>query len=127
MKRIAIPTNDKTTISEHFGRSKHFLIFELDGEQIKNRAERINPETDHSHHDHSALVKILKDCSDVICLNLGMKIYHDLRTLGIKVHLTEERDIEKAVKLFAEGKISGIDERPLCHGGHNNQHRHQHH
>ena len=38
--RIAIPTNDGASISEHFGRSAAFLIFEIENGQIKRRDSR---------------------------------------------------------------------------------------
>ena len=38
--RIAVPTNDGTSISEHFGRSAAFLIFETENGKIKSRSQR---------------------------------------------------------------------------------------
>ncbi len=46
--RIAVPTNDGKPISEHFGRSASFLVFEVESDQVKNRETRIN-EMQHSH------------------------------------------------------------------------------
>lgn len=120
--KIAIPTNDRKTISEHFGRSKYFMIFEIDKGQIKSREERTNSERDHSHHSHGAIVKILEDCSDILCINLGMRIYNDLSSIGIKIHLVDEKNIEDAVKLFVEGKITDINDKKICLGGDYHEH-----
>jgi len=52
--KIAVPTNDGVTLSEHFGRSNAFLIFELENGQITSRSKRSNRAchagTDHDHH-----------------------------------------------------------------------------
>ena len=44
--RIAVPTNDGVTLSEHFGRSATFLIFELENGRITKRETRPN----RAHH-----------------------------------------------------------------------------
>ena len=46
--RIVVPTNDGTSISEHFGRSAAFLIFEAENGQIKSREMKTNG-AQHSH------------------------------------------------------------------------------
>ena len=46
--KIALPTNDGVTISEHFGRSASFLIFEIENGQIKSRELKTNG-MEHSH------------------------------------------------------------------------------
>lgn len=114
--KIAITTNDRKTISEHFGRSKYFMIFEIDKGQIKSREERTNFGRDHSHHNHLAIVKILEDCSDILCINLGMRIYNDLSSIGIKIQLVDEKNIEDAIKLFIEGKITNTNDKQMCYG-----------
>jgi len=58
--KIAIPTEDKINISGHFGRTKGFLIFEINDNKIINSEYRDNDFTghaqgmhhDHGHHDH---------------------------------------------------------------------------
>ena len=52
--RIAVPTNDGASISEHFGRSASFLIFEIENGQIKSRELRTNG-AKHSHAQGRAI------------------------------------------------------------------------
>lgn len=82
--RIAVPTNDGKSISEHFGRSASFLVFEVENDQVKNRETRAN-EMQHSHeqgnchnaagrggpHSHASLVSTLAGCEVVLCAGYG--------------------------------------------------------
>jgi predicted Fe-Mo cluster-binding NifX family protein len=85
--KIAVPTNDGAALSEHFGRSAAFLVFEIDGAQIKSREMRENqPHHAGSHedcqhgsgghgggHDHGAIVSLLADCDVVLCGGMGRR------------------------------------------------------
>ena len=51
--RIAVPTNDGTSISEHFGRSAAFLVFETENAQIKSREVRANA----AQHQHEQALR----------------------------------------------------------------------
>ncbi len=61
MKKIAVITDDGTTISQHFGRAAHYLVFSVDDEnQVVEKELRdklghrqfAQEEHDHAHHDH---------------------------------------------------------------------------
>ena len=73
--RIAVPTNDGTSISEHFGRSAEFLIFETENGQIKSRKSKSNAgkhshsqgeckhhSSDASSDNHAGILATLADC-----------------------------------------------------------------
>lgn len=46
--KIAIPSDDGKIISSHFGRTKGFVIFEVEGKEIKSREYRLNIFTGHA-------------------------------------------------------------------------------
>jgi len=48
--KIAIPTNDKTTIAGHTGHAKHFMVITLEDEKVVNTELRNNPKSEAEHH-----------------------------------------------------------------------------
>jgi len=45
--KIAVVSDDERTISSHFGRSKGFIVLEVEGQEIKHREYRPNTFTHH--------------------------------------------------------------------------------
>jgi predicted Fe-Mo cluster-binding NifX family protein len=117
--KIAIPTNDGTSISEHFGRSAAFLIFEAEDGQIKNQAMKTNGQH-HSHdqgscghgptegaqHSHQGIVSALDGCEVVICAGMGQKAADALKASGInQIVFTKPGSAQEAVASFLAGKL----------------------
>ena len=112
--KIAIASDDKKTISSHFGKTKGFVIFEVENEKIKNQEYRPNTFTGHARgleHDdheidrHTPILNALKDCKAVITHGMGKRIYDDLKEIGIDVFITDETDVETAFELYVSGKL----------------------
>ncbi len=92
--KIAIVSDDRKTISSHFGRSKGFVIFEAEGKEIKMQEYRPNTFTGHAKglegaehklHNHAPILDALKDCKVVISHGMGERMYNDLKRTGIEV------------------------------------------
>jgi predicted Fe-Mo cluster-binding NifX family protein len=116
--RIAIPTNDGTSISEHFGRSAAFLIFETEDRQIKGRSTRTNGahhaqgacdhhSTESKPHSHSGIVAALEGCEVVICAGMGSRAAEALKAAGVtQIVVTMPGPAEEAVSAFLAGKLT---------------------
>jgi predicted DNA-binding protein (UPF0251 family)/predicted Fe-Mo cluster-binding NifX family protein len=121
--KIAIPTMDGQTLSAHFGRSKAFIVVDVENGQILGREVRTNVhghqahghlEHDqighgqgHGHHDHGGFVSLLQDCSVVLGWGMGGGAWKALRGAGMKVYLVQQSaTAEEAVGLFLEGKLT---------------------
>ncbi len=115
--RIAIPTNDMTTVSAHFGRTKGFLVFKLEKDKVINMEYRINTftghaknkhkEHDHGEHKHSheTILNTLSSCQAVIAGGMGKRLYNDFDEKGIQVFVTKEKNIQKALELLTNGVL----------------------
>ena len=111
--KIAIASDDRKTISSHFGRTKGFVIFEVEGKKIKGQEYRLNTFTGHARglegrheaNHHGPILDALSDCKVVISRGMGRRIYNDLKEAGIEVLITEEMDVEKALDLYLSGKL----------------------
>ncbi len=122
--RIAIASDDEKSISTHFGRTRGFVIFEVEGREVKKKEYRPNTVTGHvmglkdsSHRfdRHALIIELLKDCDVVISHGMGMRIREDLARAGIKVIITDETDVDKALALYLEGKLVDHPERGCIH------------
>jgi predicted Fe-Mo cluster-binding NifX family protein len=121
---IAIPTMDEQTLSAHFGRSKAFLVFEVENGQILSRQVRPNIHghqahghlehhehghagQGHGHHDHGGFIALLHDCSVVLSRGMGAGAWNALRGAGMKVYLVQQPvSAEEAVGLFLAGQLT---------------------
>ncbi len=117
--RVAVASEDANSISRHFGRSRCFLIFEIENQQIIGNSVRDNTFTAHArgecqegqhhdhHHGHGAIVEALKDCEAVLCYGMGWRAAEDLKQNGIKALLVPgEMTPDVAVKEYLAGNLS---------------------
>jgi predicted Fe-Mo cluster-binding NifX family protein len=107
--KIAIPSDDRVTISTHFGRTRGFLVYDIadrtpavDGYRERgeagkhacacNSAER--PTT------HQTIIDALDGCKIVIARGMGPQMYDDLLSCGIDVFLTDTATAQAAVEQY---------------------------
>ncbi len=130
--KVAIPTMDEHSLSAHFGRSKAFLVFDVEGGQIRSREVRPNVHghqahsphepghgdqgQGHGHHDHGGFISLLRDCSVVLSRGMGLGAWRALRDAGMKVYLVQQAvSAEEAVSLFLAGSLPE-NEAAVCQG-----------
>jgi predicted Fe-Mo cluster-binding NifX family protein len=95
--RIAVATIDGVSLSQHFGQSKGFVVFEVDGTKIISSEVRTNQDTPHkegicNHGDHQTpgasghpgILGLLKDCTVVLCGGMGAGAAQSLLANGLK-------------------------------------------
>jgi predicted Fe-Mo cluster-binding NifX family protein len=131
--KIAIPSDDKTTICPHFGRTAGFMIFKIENREVVDTEYRSNTFTGHarghhpSHdhtgnhhtqmeahqHSHSGIYQALGDCQIVIAKGMGRRLYVDFEEWKIQVFITKETDIQAAVDSFLNNTLDSDIER-LC-------------
>jgi predicted Fe-Mo cluster-binding NifX family protein len=127
--KIAVPSIDGKTISEHFGRSAWFIVFETNNGKISGREIRNNEFTPHArgecdhgeghhaeHHSHSAVVSALSDCRYVLCRGIGWRAVEDLKSKGIEPFILEKTyPPSVAVTLFLQGMPGSSGSSCRCH------------
>jgi predicted Fe-Mo cluster-binding NifX family protein len=121
--KIAVPTNDGNTLSEHFGRSDAFLVFEIENGRITGRDLRPNNGCHpHDHdsnqsghtcnhdsqpaHSHAGIVAAISDCEVVLCGGMGPRAADALRQSGISpVFVNGSGIAEQIVQAYADGTL----------------------
>ncbi len=125
--RIAIPTNDMTTVSAHFGRSKGFMVFNIENDKVTNMEYRINNFTGHAknkhkehnndnhRHSHESIFNALRNCNIIIAGGMGKRLYNDFNEKEIEVYVTNEKDINKALELLIKGVLDNNTTKCCSH------------
>lgn len=122
--KIAIVSDDEKTIADHFGRTRGFLVCDVDAGKVKHREYRLNTFTghargmedaDHGADRHGPILAALKDCAAVISHGMGRRIYDDLRQAGIESIITDETDAEQALQLYLKGDLKDRPELGCQH------------
>lgn len=126
--KIAIPSDDKINICKHFGRTKGFLIFDIEDHKITNKeyvqnnitghAQGHHHEHNHDHsqpHSHGGILGALKDCQVVISGGMGRRLYIDFEQAKKEVFISNEVIAEKAVELYLLGQLKDHPEQGCQH------------
>ena len=112
--KIAIASDDEKTISAHFGRTRGFVIYEIENGEVKNSEYRINDFTGHARglsgapHEmdrHGHILSALKDCKTVVAHGMGRRIYDDLQSANIEAFIVQETNVEEAINLYLKNEL----------------------
>lgn len=123
--KIAVITDDGTTISQHFGRAPYYLVATIENGQIVERELRDKLGHTHfknqphpeeqpgqlhgmdaaSHNKHLQMAEAIADCEALLCRGMGMGAYESMKAYGIRPIVTDIPVIEEAVKAFIEGHL----------------------
>ncbi|MEN8250089.1 MAG: NifB/NifX family molybdenum-iron cluster-binding protein [Bacteroidota bacterium] len=109
---IAIPTDDRKTVTKRTGRCKEFAIVDINENEVKYDYV-VNTHThDHEHddeksheHSHHEMVELLKDVDLLVVLNIGKHLKRDLEEGNIKYLRTKESEIETIVEKYKKGEL----------------------
>jgi predicted Fe-Mo cluster-binding NifX family protein len=119
--KIAVATMDGTSMSQHFGQSKGFVVYEVEGAEIKHSEWRTNDATPHAQglcdhgqsgqgqgaHGHTGIVGLLQGCELVLCGGMGAGAAQALAQNGIQaVVLPVQTTADGAVSLYLSGQAS---------------------
>lgn len=121
MTKIAFPTDDGQTISQHFGMASYFVVASLpDGQEpaFEQRPKAHHSSHDHSHgeHDHqqgvgAQMFTPLSDCQVLIAGGMGQPAYDRAVQQGLQVFLTSERTIPAALAAYQAGQLQSDPRR----------------
>lgn len=121
--RIAVPSDDGVTIASHTGRTRGFIVFDLENGVATKREYRTNRYTPHAlgkcgengmggshpHHDHGhshdTLLDALRDCEVLLAHGMGPRLVADLAARNIRVIFCEDQVAEDAVGKLAAGLL----------------------
>ena len=117
--RIAVSSDDKTSISYRLCKARGFMIYDVDDGQVRNQFYRCfsTPEYRRDSRELKKLVpnshkiiEALLDCDVVISYAIDKDLRGKLEIAGIEVIQSKETDIEDALDVFIEERFKVINE-----------------
>ena len=129
--KIAVISEDGTTISQHFGRALYYVVVTVeDGgvvdKETREKAGHHSFAHQHQEHDttgekhgfgagaqsrHAAMAEAIADCKVLIAGGMGWGAYENMTSRGIETIVTDIKNIDEAVKLYLEGKLINLQQR----------------
>lgn len=139
--KIAVITDNGETISAHFGRARHFLVFDaaagkIVGHELRDKAghddftAHEHGQGHHDHHEHhgrhdprghgfghgsgrrhARMLAAIEDCNVLLARGMGRGAYQALKQANITPITTEIKSAEEAVQAFLTGSIVDRPER----------------
>jgi predicted Fe-Mo cluster-binding NifX family protein len=127
--KIAIASDDGVSLSSHFGRSRCFLVFDIESGKVVGPEVRTNGATafakgecsgqeahGHTHHGHGDLVKVLRDCEVVLCGGMGWRAAEELQAQGIQPLVVKfPGPATEAVAAYVAGTLNSTVPFCRCH------------
>lgn len=119
--KIAVGSEDGTTITQHLGRAPLYVVFTVEDGKIvsketrdkksykppdPSRGETCGPDGC-PHPGHESMADIISDCQVLLTGGIGWGAYQTMQDRGIDPVVTEATDIDEAVQLYLEGKLAG--------------------
>jgi predicted Fe-Mo cluster-binding NifX family protein len=114
MEKIAFPTEDGKTISQHFGRAPLFVVVALDGKgsaQYEQRSKGFHGEQHEPGHSHNSMFEPIEDCQVLIAGGMGQPAYDHAAAAGLKIIMTGEKTITTAVEAYQAGRLASDPRR----------------
>ncbi len=128
--KIAVITDDGTTVSQHFGRAPYYAVFTVEEGKIVDRETRQKmghsqfsgePHTEPhgqphgfdpaAQNRHNRMADAISDCQVLLCRGMGTGAYESMKTLGIRPIVTDIASIEEAIATYLNGDIIDHIER----------------
>jgi predicted Fe-Mo cluster-binding NifX family protein len=128
--KIAVISDDGTTVSQHFGRASYYVVVTAeDGEVVdKEKREKAGHQSfagQHQEHEpgerhgfgagaqskHAAMAEAIADCQVLIAGGMGWGAYENMTSRGIETVITDIQNIDEAVRLYLEGKLLNLRQR----------------
>ena len=128
--KIAVVSDDETTISRHFGRAPYYIVLTIEEGQIVGRETRAKaghhtfgscdchaaPGETHGHGEqseakHQMMAESIDDCDAVIAGGMGWGAHESLKGRGIEPVITDARDVAEAALAYAGGTLPNLTDR----------------
>lgn len=121
--KIAVATMDGVSVSQHFGQSKGFLVFDIEGAKVRSREFLTNNHTPHAqglcnhsegnhhgNHSHANILELLNGCDAVLCGGMGVGAQRALQQHGIKALLIAgPYSADEAVAAYMGGTLTSTE------------------
>lgn len=134
--KLAVVTDDGTTVSRHFGRARYYAVFAVKdgavaGRELLDRSETLMPVGEHEAREglaegidchgtgtaaaaaHLRMVQPIEDCEALLTRGMSWSARECLLSSHVRPILTDIEGLDDAVKAYLDGTI--VDHTELVH------------
>jgi predicted Fe-Mo cluster-binding NifX family protein len=134
--KIAVLTDDGTTVSQHFGRARCYVVLTVEGQRVLgremlDRGDTLLPVDEHQARQgltgdidchgtgtaaaasHLRMMQPIRDCQVLLARGMSWSARECLLGTGIRPILTDMESLEEAVQAHLDGTI--VDHVELLH------------
>jgi len=123
--KIAIASQNKTSVTGHTGRCQKFWIYEINEQKIEKKSLLELPKEQSFHNSSPDQSHPLNEVQVLISGGMGRGLVRRLASYGIEGIVTQETDLEKALAAYLDGTL--VREEPEAHEhGHDVDSEHDH-
>ncbi len=129
--KIAVISDDGTSISQHFGRAPLYVVVTVEEGKVVGKESRdkaghhtfaahqppdLAPCESHgydagSQARHQSMAGTISDCQVLLAGGMGWGAYESMQSYNIKPVVTDAKSIDEAVQLYLDGKLTNLMER----------------
>ncbi|MFZ2413809.1 MAG: NifB/NifX family molybdenum-iron cluster-binding protein [Candidatus Cryosericum sp.] len=124
--RIALPTDDGTTLCQHFGRAHYYKVVEItDGKivstELRDKFAHVHGEEHHgesepSHEEvHGRMADAAHGCNTIIAGGIGGGAMNALTASGYTVMQTDMSSLDEIVESYRAGTLVNLAGKVSCH------------
>ncbi len=110
--KVAFASSDGKVVNQHFGRTKQFLIVEIDNKDYRYIETRVNePSCQEFQHTEDAMngsIELILDCKAVFVARIGQGALAQVEARGIK-GIEAPYFIEDIIDKILNSKVNIID------------------
>jgi len=110
--KVAVTSQNRRQVTEHAGRCRNFWVFDVEGGEIRARTLLELPKEQSFHDSSPHEPHPLDGVNVLISGGMGAGLKSRLARRGIETLVTGERDVERAVRLWLSGSLTGAASRP---------------
>ncbi|NGX17589.1 NifB/NifX family molybdenum-iron cluster-binding protein [Wenzhouxiangella sp. XN24] len=104
--KVAVTSQNRKEVTEHAGRCRKFWLFDVEAGEIRRREILELAKEDSFHESGGDTPHPLDDIDVLIAGSMGPGLRRRMARKGIAAFVTQEKDLERAVALWAAGGLS---------------------
>lgn len=101
--KVAIPSDNQSTITKRTGQSKGFMVYEVINNKIVNAEYRKTTLGEHDEeieHSHLPIIELLNDVNILLVAAIGKYMKKDVDQSPIKYEIVKEEKLEQIIENF---------------------------
>ena len=110
MMKVAIPSDNRETITKRTGQSKGFMVYEINKGKIIHSEYRKNIMDEHdeeAEHSHRQIIELLKNVDILLVAAIGKHMKRDVDNSSMEYQFVKEENLNQIINNFLNQQNNG--------------------